>query len=76
VALRQLGMVRRGSTIDMDYVPGAGTQILHDGRAHGPAIRGADLFQALLQVWLGKDALDPALRRALLRQGSTGARVQ
>ncbi len=75
-ALRRLGTLRKGTTLQLDYVPGSGTQILLDGRAHGPAIRGADLFHALLQVWLGKDALDPALRRALLRQGSAGARVQ
>lgn len=61
-----LGVARAGTAIALDYVPGAGTQVVLPGGAKGGVIRGAELYQALLRAWLGADPIDRGLRGALL----------
>lgn len=58
--------VRRGQDIALDFVPGAGTRVVVDGRALGEPIPGADFYAALLRIWLSDDAADQGLRRELL----------
>jgi hypothetical protein len=64
--LRSLGRGIKGDNIALDYVPGSGTIVRFNDEAVGGPIPGADFYQALLRVWLGKHAASRSLRRALL----------
>lgn len=64
--LGRLGMARAGAALALDYVPGAGTQVVLPEGVRGGIIRGAELYQAVLRAWLGADPVDRALRGALL----------
>lgn len=69
--LGKLGMARAGATLAIDYVPGAGTQVVLPGGASSGIIRGSDLYAALLRAWMGIDPVDRRLRAALLGTAST-----
>lgn len=64
--LGAIGTLRAGAVLDIDYVPGAGTQVRVQGKARAGIIRGIGLYQALLRAWLDDDPIDRDLRRALL----------
>lgn len=66
-----IGLLRAGTAIAFDYVPGAGLQLVLQGSPRGSVIRGTDLYRALLRAWLGDEPIDRGLRRALVR-GSGG----
>jgi hypothetical protein len=61
-----LKSARNGSVITLDYVPGAGTVVGLDGSNTGPPIPGDDFYRALLRIWLGDNAADSTLKKALL----------
>ena len=50
----------------VDYLPGAGSQVVMNGRAVGQPIPGHDLYRALLRIWLGEPPVDNNLKRLLL----------
>ena len=64
--LDRVGRSRKGSSISFDYLPGSGTSLLTEDGRRTKAIRGSDLYAALLRVWVGEDAVDRRLRRALV----------
>ena len=66
--INRLGAAKKGASLFLDYLPGSGTSLSLNGGAFSKPIRGADLYQALLRVWLGEDPVDRKLRRALLGQ--------
>jgi len=55
----------RGDTVDLDLVPGTGTEVRINGRLAG-TIPGDDFYRALLRVWLGPKPADRDLKAALL----------
>jgi hypothetical protein len=68
-ALRAGGDVRAGDVVDLDQVPGAGLVVSRNGRvvATPAPLADADAFYAaLLQGWVGADAVDMRLRAELL----------
>jgi hypothetical protein len=65
LALRQ---GRQGDVITVDWLPNAGTLVLVNGEPQGKPIPGADVYCALLKVWLGDRPTSVALKRALLGQ--------
>lgn len=61
------GDLVKGDIVAMNFKPGEGTRVLLNGRDRG-LIEGDDFFAALLQVWLGKNPVDPALKKGILGQ--------
>lgn len=61
-----LGVAKKGDVVALDYVPGAGAQVIVNGRAVGLPIPNRDLYCALLRIWLGNPPVDVNLKRALL----------
>jgi hypothetical protein len=59
--------IEPGDRYALTYLPGAGTELAHNGRRLG-MIEGADFSSALFAIWLGERALDDSLRSQLLRR--------
>ncbi len=57
--------VKRGDTIELDYLPDSGTQVSINGQVKG-RIPGNAFYSALLRVWLGQDPADDDLKEAML----------
>lgn len=57
--------LKKGKVIDFDWVPGEGTQVRFDGKDFG-RIEGADFYQALLSIWIGKEPAKDSLKKELL----------
>lgn len=55
----------KGDRVDIDFVPGAGTQVWVNDTLRGK-VAGDDFARALLRIWLGEHPADTALKRALL----------
>ena len=62
--------VKKGDVIDIDYLPGRGLILSINGRPQGDAIPGADLYGAVLKIFLGERPVDRELKSGLLG-GST-----
>jgi hypothetical protein len=65
-AVRAIGQVKKGDVINLDYLPSKGLLLVVNGRARGDAIAGADLYAALLAVFLGERPVDDKLKAGLL----------
>ncbi len=63
--LTSVGKVSPGNVIAVDYLPGKGTRIQLDGQTKG-TIAGEDFNKALLKIWLGPEAVQASLKKALL----------
>ena len=61
-----IGTAHNGAVINLDYVPGTGTQVSLNGERRGPPIAGEDFYRAILRIWLGEAAVDNSLKKALL----------
>lgn len=57
---------KKGMRITLDWVPSAGTQMTVDGKPTGAPIAGEDFYRALLRIWLGENAVQADLKKALL----------
>lgn len=63
-----IGAVRQGDTITLDYLPGQGLLLAINEVSRGPAIAGADFYQALLGIFVGQHPVDTRLKKGLLGQ--------
>jgi len=61
-----LNAAKKGDVLALDYLPDAGAQVVVNGRPIGHPVPGAELYQALLKIWLGEAPVDAELKRALL----------
>jgi hypothetical protein len=64
--MAEIKEAKKGMTIALDWLPGAGTQVTIDGRAAGKPIEGEDFYRALLRIWLGDKPVQDDLKKALL----------
>lgn len=64
--LRLVGKVRKRDLIHIDFVPEQGTLLLINGKLFGTAVPGADLYAAILKVFLGDLPVDKRLKAGLL----------
>lgn len=55
-----------GDSFAMDYLPGKGTQFYIQGQPQGAPVGDAEFFGMVLRIWLGPQAVESALRDALL----------
>jgi len=72
--LETVTSLKRGDSLGVDFVPGRGTTLLLNGDPLGPPHPDALLFAALVQPWLGAQAIDASLRQALLGARAAAAR--
>jgi Chalcone isomerase-like len=63
--LTSVGKVTPGNVIVLDYIPGTGTRIQLNAQTKG-TIAGDDFNKALLKIWLGPEAVQASLKKALL----------
>ncbi|MOA24912.1 hypothetical protein D3C78_1456100 [compost metagenome] len=59
----------RGDQIELDYLPGQGTQVAINGAVLG-ILPGRELYTALLSLWLGPRPVSRDFKAALLERGS------
>lgn len=58
--------VKKGDVVDLDWLPDTGLQFSHNGRVLGAPIAGADLYGALLRIFVGPRPVDPEMKTGLL----------
>ena len=71
--MTDVGALKKGGVVVLDYLPGTGTRITVNGQEK-ITIKGEDFFQALLRIWIGRKPVDGRLRDAMLG-GSSGFRL-
>jgi len=64
--LKAVGEAKKGDSIQLDFVPATGTQLIVNGQPRGEPIAGDTLFTALLRIWLGDKPADASLKKAML----------
>ncbi|MBH1987416.1 MAG: chalcone isomerase family protein [Burkholderiales bacterium] len=60
------GLVKKGTAIQLNFVPGSGTRTLVNGVQKGADIAGDDFYAAVLKIWLGNKPVDDELKEGLL----------
>lgn len=68
--MSEVKTAKTGMVILLDWIPGAGTQVVIDNQPRGAPIAGEDFYRALLRIWLGDNPISGDLKKALLGQGS------
>jgi long-chain acyl-CoA synthetase len=63
-----LGEVKEGDVLDIEFGADGSTSVKYQGQAKG-TIASANLQQALLKIWLGKNPVQTDLKTALLKGG-------
>jgi hypothetical protein len=66
--MNSVGVIKKGGTITLDYLPGTGTRIAVNGEEK-ITIKGEEFYQAMLRIWIGKKPVDGGLRNAMLGNG-------
>ena len=61
-----IGQVKKGDVINLDFIPGTGLVLSVNGRVRGEPIPGADLYTALLRIFIGDKPTDTRLKASLL----------
>lgn len=68
LTIKRIGLTVKGDVIDLDYLPGLGTQLAVNGAKQGQAIPGADFYAAILGIFVGDQPVDTLLKNRLLGQ--------
>jgi hypothetical protein len=64
--LRSVGNVRKGDVVDLDYAPGVGLTMRVNGKLAGAPVPGADLYAALLGIFVGDRPVDAKMKAGML----------
>ncbi len=67
--LEQIGVVRKGDVVNLDFIPGKGLILSVNGSARGRPVAGEDLYASLLKVFIGDRPVDKQLKAGLLGAG-------
>lgn len=59
-----------GDELTMDWIPGTGTIVAHNGQIKSDTFTDSMFFDALLSIWLGPKPADASLKQALLGQSA------
>ena len=68
--LRSVGDVRKGDVVDLDYAPAVGLTLAVNGKPVGAPVPGADLYAALLDIFVGDRPVDATLKAGMLGAAS------
>lgn len=64
--LEQIGVIRKGDVVNLDFIPGKGLILSVNGTPRGRPVEGVDLYASLLKVFIGDRPVDPKLKAGLL----------
>lgn len=64
-----LGKLQVGDNVDLDWLPGKGTQLSLNGRVIAAAVPGDDLYGAVLRIFIGDRPVDKRLKAGMLAGG-------
>ena len=64
-AIDSLGDLKPGDTIDLDWLPGRGTQLSRNGKVIGTAVPGEDLYGAVMRIFVGDHPIDRRMKKGL-----------
>lgn len=64
--MNKIGDVRTGDLVDFQFDEESLTSVSLNGRILGERIGGRELFNAVLRIWIGANAIDSSLRKSLL----------
>lgn len=64
--LTQIGQVKKGDVVNLDFIPGQGLVLTLNGKPRGEAIAGEDLYAAFLRIFIGDKPTDERLKASLL----------
>jgi Chalcone isomerase-like len=67
-AISEVGRVKKGDRLIIDYLPGQGTVLTVNGKVYGQPIEGQDFYAVFLKVFIGDHNSDARLRSGLLGQ--------
>lgn len=67
-AMRAFGKIRKGTVVDINWLPATGLRVMVDGQARTQDIPGSDFYAGILRIWLGASAVDEDLKSSLLGQ--------
>jgi hypothetical protein len=62
----QFDGLKKGDTLDTDWLPGAGAQSYLNGKKVGEVLPDLTFYNAVLRIWLGDKPADDALKTRLL----------
>ena len=65
-SLRSVGDVKKGDVVNLDYAPDVGLTMTVNGKPYGQPVPGADLYGALLNIFVGDNVQDQKLKAGLL----------
>jgi hypothetical protein len=65
-AIDAIGLLRKGDTVDLDYIPDSGLVMTVNGTRRGAPLPGGDLYDALLLTFIGERPTDKELKAGLL----------
>ena len=68
--LRSIGNVRKGDVVNLDYAPGVGLTLTVNGKPVGAPVPGADLYAALLNIFVGERPVDAKMKAGMLGTAS------
>jgi hypothetical protein len=68
--LRSVGNVKKGDVVDLDYAPAVGLTMSVNGKAFGAPVPGADLYAALLDIFVGDRPVDAKMKAGMLGTAS------
>lgn len=58
--------LKKGDTLDTDYIPGAGAQSYLNGKKIGTVLPDVVFYNSVLRIWLGEKPVDSSLKSKLL----------
>ena len=64
--LRSVGDVKKGDVVNLDYAPSVGLTMTVNGKPYGAPVPGADLYAALLQIFVGERPVDARMKAGML----------
>jgi hypothetical protein len=62
----QIGTVKKGDIVNLDFIPALGLVLTLNGKPRGEPVPGADLYAALLKIFIGERPVDKKLKAGLL----------
>ena len=64
--LRSVGTVHKGDVVDLDWLPSAGLAMRINGKPVGTPVPGADLYAAMLGIFIGDRPVDAKMKAGML----------
>lgn len=62
----QIDSIKKGDTLDTDWIPGVGAQSFLNGKKIGDVLPDVIFYNSVLRIWLGEKPVDSSLKTKLL----------